>query len=180
VDSKVSLHLSITSTDHLAPRETTRLQVETPDVDKSAADAQAAALAAGGRVLQASVSKDNGKGLARIILDLPLDKSADVLQQLRGQGTVRGIDASRDPQAPAGSLAHAQIFVEFQTTEAIVADQTGPWASIRQGLSTSIRGLLWSLQWVVVGVCLIAPWAVIAWIGWKVWKRTGRAKDLPA
>jgi len=171
VDSKVSLHLSITSADHLAPRETTRLQVETTDVDKSAADAQAAAVSAGGRVLEASVTKDHGKGLARVILDLPLDKAGEVLQQVRGEGTVRGIDASRDPQAPAGALAHAQIFVEFTTGEAIVADQTGPWASVRQGLSTSITGLLWSLQWVIVGVCLIVPWVGIGWVGWKVWKR---------
>jgi hypothetical protein len=171
VDSKVQLHLSITSADHLAPRETTRLQVEVPDVDKSAADAQAAAIAAGGRVLEATVARDHGKGLARVALDLPLDESGQVLQQVRSAGTVRGIDASRDSQAPTGPLAHAQILVEFTTTEAIVADQTGPWASVRQGLSTSIRGLLWSLQWVVVGLCLIGPWAVIGWIGHRLWRR---------
>jgi hypothetical protein len=168
VDSKLSLHLSITSADHLSPRETTKLQMETADVDKSAATAQAAALAVGGRVLEATVTNDHGKGDAKIILDLPLDKSNDVLQQIRSVGTIHGIDSSRDPQAPTGPLAHAQIWVEFTTGEAIVADQSGPWASVRQGLSTSITGLLWSLQWVIVGLCLIVPWAAIAWIGWKI------------
>jgi hypothetical protein len=168
VDRKVALHLSITSADRLPARETTRLQVETADVDRATTDAQSAAIHAGGRVLEATVNRDNGKGLARVALDLPLDKSAEILQQIRNEGTVRGIDASRDPQAPAGPLAHAQILVEFTTTEAIVADQTGPWASVRQGLSTSIRGLLWSLQWVVVGLCLIGPWAVVGWVIWKL------------
>jgi hypothetical protein len=119
-------------------------------------------------VLESNIIKDHGKGIARIILDVPLDKSADLLNQVRSAGTVRGIDASRDPQAPTGPLAHGQIFVEFRTAEAIVADQTGPWASVRQGLSTSITGLLWSLEWVVVGLCLIGPWLLVGWVGWKV------------
>jgi hypothetical protein len=78
-------------------------------------------------------------------------------------GTIRDIDASRDAQAPSGPLAHAQIFAEFVTTDALVDDQSGPWARIRQGLGTSVNGLLWSLQWVVVGLCLIGPWAIIGW-----------------
>ena len=176
VDSKVELKLAITSTDHLAPRETMRLQVEVADVDKSAEAAQAAAIAAGGRVLDASIVKENGKDRARVILDFPLAKSGDVLQSVRGEGTVRGIDASRDQTAPTGPLAHAQIFVEFRTGEAIVSVQTGPWASVRQGLSTSINGLLWSLQWVVVGLCLIGPWAGIGWIGWKLRGKIRRTK----
>jgi hypothetical protein len=171
VDSKVHLKLSISSADHLAAREKTALQMEVTDVDKSAASAQAAAITAGGRVLKSNVFKDQGKDTAAVLLDFPLDKYPDLLQQIRSQGTVRGIDASRDPQAPTGPMAHAQIYVEFRTADAIVADQTGPWASVRQGLSTSINGLLWSLRWVVVGLCLIGPWAAILWIGWKVRNR---------
>ena len=175
VDSKIQLHLTITPADHLAPRETTKLQVEVTDVDKSAGDIQAAALGNGGRVLEATITKDHGKGTARIVLDLPLEKAGDLLQQTRAQGTVRGIDSSRDPQAPSGSMAHGQLFIEFDTPDAIVADQTSPWASIRQGLSTSVTGLLWSLQWVIVGLCLIGPWAAIAWIGWKIKTRMTKA-----
>jgi hypothetical protein len=171
VDSKVHLKLSISSADHLPAREKTALQMEVTDADKSAASAQAAAITAGGRVLKSTVFKDQGKDTAAVLLDFPLDKYPDLLQQIRSQGTVRGIDASRDPQAPTGPMAHAQIYVEFRTADAIVADQTGPWASVRQGLSTSINGLLWSLRWVVVGLCLIGPWAAILWIGWKVRNR---------
>ena len=174
VDSKVQLHVSITSSDHLAPRETTKLQVEVSDVDKSAGDIQAAALSNGGRVLEATVTKDHGKGTARIVLDLPLDKAGEVLQQIRGQGTVRGIDSSRDPQAPTGAMAHGQLFVDFDTPDTIVADQTGPWASVRQGLSTSVTGLLWSLQWVIVGLCLIGPWLGVGWIIWKIKSRMAK------
>ena len=176
VDSKVHLKLSISSADHLPAREKTALQMEVADVDKAAASAQAAAITAGGRVLKSTVFKDQGKDTSAVLLDFPLDKYSELLQQVRNQGTVRGIDASRDPQAPTGSMAHAQIYVEFRTGDTIVADQTGPWASVRSGLSTSINGLLWSLRWVVVGLCLIGPWAVIVWIGWKLKSRMRATK----
>ena len=176
VDSKLQLKLTITSADHLAPRETTRLGVEVSDVDKSAGDVQAAVISAGGRVLEANIVKDRGKGAARLTFDFPLGKAGEMLQCVRNEGTVRSIDSSRDAQAPAGPLAHAQIYVEFRTADAIVADQTSPWASVRQGLTTSIEGLLLSLKWVVVGLCLIGPWAVLLWIGWKLWQRRRRAQ----
>jgi hypothetical protein len=174
VDSKVLVKLTITPADRVPPRETTKLLMEVGDVDKSAANAQAAAIGAGGRVLVSKLSKDQGQGVAWVGIDFPLSKSAEVLAQVRREGTVRGIDASRDAQAPSGPMAHAVIEVEFRTTEAIIADQTGPWASVRQGLATSIHGLLLSLQWIVVGLCLIGPWAGIGWIGWKVFKRRKR------
>ena len=171
VDSKVQLKLAILSADRLDPRQTTKMAVEVTDVDKSANDAKAAAITAGGRVLEASTSRDHGKGIARIVLDVPLDKAGELLRSIQGEGTVRGIDDASDPQAPSGSLAHAHIYVEFRTADTLVADQTGPWASVRQGLATSVNGLLWSLQWVVVGLCLIGPWAVVGWVGMKFWKR---------
>jgi protein involved in polysaccharide export with SLBB domain len=178
VDSKVQVHLTITSADHLPARETTKLQVEVPDVDKAAGAAQALAIAQGGRVLESSISRDKGKGTARLVLDVPLEKAGEALQQLRDAGTVRAIDSSRDPQAPAGQFAHAIIGVEFATGDAIVADQTGPWAAVRQGLSTSITGLLWSLQWIVVGLCLIGPWLLLGWGGLKLMRlRSGRTSS---
>ncbi len=176
VDSKMQLKLLITSADHLPPRETTRLQVEVGDVDKSSGDVQAAAIAVGGRVVEANINRDQGKGIARVILDFPLAKSGEVLQAVRSQGTVRGIDASRDQAAPAGPMAHGQIYVEFRTADAIVADNSGPWASIREGLSTSISGLLWSLKLLVMGLCFLGPWVGLGWIGWKLSARFRKAK----
>jgi hypothetical protein len=181
VDSKVLVKLSISSADHLNPRETTKLQAEVPDVDKAAGDAQAVAVSLGGRMIDATVTNDHGKGIARVAIDVPLDKSQEALRQIRSLGILRGIDASRDTQAPTGPLAHAQIFVEFATGDALVTDDTGPWASVHHGLSTSINALLWSLQWVVVGICLIGPFATIAWIISRVWRSFTRSRaDKPA
>ncbi len=174
VDSKVQVHLSITSADHLPARESTKLQVEVPDVDKASGAAQTMTIADGGRVLESTINRDHGKGIARLVLDVPLEKAGEALQQLREAGTVRGIDSTRDPQAPTGQFAHAIIGVEFATGDAIVADQTGPWAAIRQGLSTSINGLLWSLQWIVVGLCLLGPWVLLTWGGLKLLRRRSR------
>ncbi len=164
VDSKVRLRLLIMPAADLTPREKTRMQSEVTDVDKAAGDAQAIAVTVGGRVLDATVNKDQGKGSARVVIDVPLERSAETLRQLRGLGTVRGIDASRDTQAPNGPLAHAQIDIDFVTTDTLVTENTGPWSSIRQGLGTSINALLWSLKWIVVGLCLLGPFLLAGWL----------------
>jgi hypothetical protein len=173
-DVKIRIGLTLTAADKLPARETTTMQIEVADVDKAAADVQAMAVAGRGRVTGSQMADDHGKGVARVSLDVPLTSGPDLVRQLRSMGTVRGIDSNRNPQAAAGTLAHAVVQVEFVTADAIVADTGGPWASVKHGLATSVTGLMWSLQWIVVGLCLIVPWAVIAWVGWKLWKRRSR------
>ena len=172
VDSAVRVRLSLVSADRLAARETTTLTVEVADADRAATDAQAAAVSAGGRVLTADVNRSPaGPATAKVVVDVPLARAADVVGQLRQLGTVRGVDAARDAAAPAGPLAHARIEVDLATADALVADRSGPAASVRHGLSVGLAGLLWSLQYIVVGLCLLGPWVAIAFVGRWVWRR---------
>jgi hypothetical protein len=171
-DAAVRVKLSLVSADGLSPRETTTLAIEVTDADKAAADAQAVAVAAGGRVLSADVNRSpSGPATAKVTLDVPLARAADVVRDLRGLGTVRGVDAGRDPNAPAGPLAHAHVEVTLATADALVADASGPWANVRHGLSVGLTGLLWSLQLIVVGLCLLVPWAVVGYVVRRVWMR---------
>jgi hypothetical protein len=175
VDTVVRVRLTLVAADQLPARETTTLAVEVTDADRAAADAQAIAVAAGGRVLTADVNRSpTGPATAKVVLDVPLARSADVTRDLRQLGTVRGVDAARDAAAPAGPLAHARIEIDFATADALVADQSGPWASFRQGLSTGLRGLLLSLQWIVVGLSLLVPWAIVAYVARRAWQRWRR------
>ena len=176
VDSAVRIRLALTAADRLPPRETTTLGVEVTDVDRAAADAQAAAVAAGGRVVTADVDRSPaGPATAKVVLDVPLARAVDVVRDLRQLGTARGVDAARDATAPAGPLAHARVEVDLATADAIVADRGGPWANVRHGLSVGLAGLLWSLQLIVVGVCLLGPWALVAYAARRLWRwRTAR------
>ena len=38
-------------------------------------------------------------------------------------------------------------------------------------LATSIAGLAWSVQLIVIGLCFVLPWALILWAGWRWLKR---------
>ena len=67
-------------------------------------------------------------------------------------------DATENQQVPEGALARAQIDVTLGNGEGIVAGDQGLWATIRNGLSTSVAGLLWSLQLIVIGLFLVGPW----------------------
>src|SRR5439155_11359817 len=112
---------------------------------------------------------------SHVVFDVPLAKAGDVLGQVRSAGAVRAVESSRDMSAPAGALAHARIDVTFATADAIVTGETSLWSSIRNGLATSVTGLLLSVRLVVIGLCLVGPWVAVAWVVWRLWKRSRRA-----
>ena len=175
VDSAVRVAVSVVSAETLPARETTGLTVEVADADRAAADAQAAVVAAGGRVVSADVRRSaGGPATGTVVADVPLARSGEVVGQLRQLGTVRGVDAGRDATAPAGPLAHARVTVEVATADTLVADRSGPWASVRRGLSVGLAGLLWSLQLIVVGLCLLVPWVLVAVGVRRAWRWWGR------
>ena len=80
-----------------------------------------------------------------------------------------------------GKLARARIDVTFANAEAIVTPSKGLFSSVRQALSTSAAGLLWSLELVIIGLCFvvvyIAEWADRKWYWasrletWKIDRR---------
>jgi hypothetical protein len=121
----------------------------------------ATALAAGGQVIEHSSTTDaNGHATAKLVLVVPLAKADGVAVAARDKGTIHHDQSNEDPHATAGSAARARIDVTFTSETSIVGDDNGLSATIKQGLSTSARGLLWSLGMLLVGACLIVPWAV--------------------
>jgi hypothetical protein len=75
---------------------------------------------------------------------------------------------------PPGRLARARVNLTLFNEELIVDQGEGLGTRIREGLRTSVAGLLWSVQLVVVGLFLVAPWVLIVWFGWKLLKRGRR------
>ena len=69
--------------------------------------------------------------------------------------------------------------VTLANEDLIVEGGQGLGDKIRGGLRTSVTGLLWSVQLIVVGLFLVAPWALIVWFGWKLIRRNrARRKTL--
>ncbi len=172
IDSKVKLQLTLVPAEKLPPREQTAMTVELSDVESAIANLQLAAQDAGGRVTDSNLSKEHdGTTTGQLTVEVPLAKSQQVIDQAKKLGTVRAVQATRNQQVPAGSLAKAKIVATFTTADAIVEPGHGVLATIRNGLSTSVAGLLWSLQLIVIGLCFVLPWIAILWGGWRLLKR---------
>jgi hypothetical protein len=148
------------------------MQVETSDVESASGDLQATAASLGGRVVDSSLSKDrDGRSQAKVAVEVPLDKGGELVAHAKGLGAVRALDAGKNLQVPPGALARARVEVTFGNAEAIVAPDRGIVASLRRGLATSMTGLMWSLQLIVIGLCFVLPWVVVAWLIWRAIKR---------
>jgi hypothetical protein len=175
LDSKVRLTVSLIAADKLAARESTKMDIEVADVDKTLQDVIATVDTSGGRVLARQLQKQsqNGQIDAQIVLDVPLATAPATLDKLRALGTVRSVVAARNAQVPAGPLARASFDVTLRSPTPIVSAEDGFGASIRRGLRTSLTGLTYSLMLIVVGLCLVGPFALL---GWGIWKFARRGK----
>ena len=177
IDDKTRLSVSLIDADRLPPRETTTMGLEVPDVERSKGALEATAVAAGGTVTSTVSRERSGNVLATLTIHVPLGKEAEVLKAARDQGKVLVIREESDPTVPAGALTRARVNVMLASVESIVAGDDSLWASVKRGLNFSARGLLWSLQWVIVGLCFVLPWALIVWAVARVVRRSRSRRE---
>jgi hypothetical protein len=145
--SKVRFQVTLVNADTLAPRETTTVGIEVADVDKAFGELLAMAAAAGGRTVESHLSKDRS---GRVLGKVVLDVPLG-----KGFETL-------------GSLANEDTLVP--------ADQ-GLWGSVKDGLSTSLKALLFSLKFIIMGLFVIGPWAALLYGVWRLIRR--RMKSNP-
>lgn len=170
--SKRGFALVIRPAATLPAAKSANLRIETGDVEQAAANLQALLLQTGGRVVSQNSSSDPGNASsASLSIEVPLDRSADVVAAIRGSGKVLAVNSSQDPNAPTGQLGKARLDVVFTTPGPIVGEHGGLWSNIRNGLSISAKGLVYSAQLIVIGLCFVLPWALILWIAAKFLKR---------
>ena len=168
--------MHLTHIDQLPARERTKMLVEVAEVDKATTSLIGTITAAGGRVIDTEQSKDsNGQIRSHIVADVPLAKAGDVRAQIRSLGVDRVNESSTNHQAPEGEVARAQFDVTLANADLIVGRDEGLGAAVKSALSTSVRGLLWSLQFIVIGLLMVGPWALMIWVGWKLLRRSKTA-----
>jgi hypothetical protein len=176
VDSKIRMQVHLTHVDQLPARERTKMVVEVAEVDRATTSLIGTITAAGGRIIDTEQSKDNsGQIRSHIVADVPLSKAGEVRGQIRALGTDRINESSTNHQAPEGEVARAQFDVTLANADLIVGRDEGLGAAVKSALSTSVRGLLWSLQFIVIGLLMVLPWVLMIWGGWKLWKRSKTA-----
>ncbi|MDP9175211.1 MAG: DUF4349 domain-containing protein [Planctomycetota bacterium] len=177
-EEKTEFRLVIDDLDQLPPRQTTTMGIEVADPEKDCGDIQAAAIAAGGRVLDQNIAKSD-RYVAHVVIDVPIKSAGEFINRARAMGDVKNIEQNKNNDVPDADFVHARIDLTLTGQSQIVDSDTGLWTSFKAGLHTSITGLLYSLEMIVIGLCLLTPWAAVLWVGWKFLRR-GRAKRVAA
>jgi hypothetical protein len=180
IDSKVRWQLTLINAANLKPRENFTLAFEVADVDTTMAAVKALALKNQGRTLPSQLTrKRDGSVVAKLVFDVPLNASPAVFEELKSTGKLRLHEYSQNTQVPEVALAVARFEVTLSNTELIVPSDDGLWPQVRKGLSNSFLAIFWSLSWVIFGVLVVLPWALLIYGVYRVvvWlrKRTGSA-----
>jgi hypothetical protein len=171
-DSRVRYETRLFNAAAIDPRETTKLLIVVDDVEAKAGVFAALVKEAGGRIYLSDVGHEaKGSVEAKLGYDVPLNAAPTLIDQLKRSGTVRAQGAIRNPQAPDGKLATARINLTLVSTDLIVPQDNGLWPQIRNGLSTSARFLLFSLSWIIFGVLVVLPWALLAYGAYRLGRR---------
>ena len=174
IDSKVRLSLSLMSADNLPPRQTTTIGEEVSDVEHAADDLSSAAVSAGGRRIGSGQMNQDSSGhlVSQVMVEVPLSKAGPIVDLAERSGYRRSKTVEFNANVPDGPLAVARIDVTFSNSPQSLGGEQTTWDAVRNGLSVSGRGLRWSAQLLVVGLCFVAPWVVLLWIGWKIFRRS--------
>jgi len=176
-DAKVLYRTAFVAASRLKPRETTTLAVEVPDVDAALIVLGSRVAEVHGRQVDTNVARErSGRVTAKVVYDVPFASATGLVDQLKLAGTVRVHQSARDPQAPDGKYATARIEVTMSNAEGIVGNDDGLWPPVRRGLSYSASVLLTSLTWVIVGLCVVLPWAIVGIGGYRLIRRFTRSR----
>jgi hypothetical protein len=75
-----------------------------------------------------------------------------------------------DPQVPQSKYATARLEITLTDVERIVGDDDAVWPNVKKGLSNSVLVLLKSVKWLVFGLCVVLPWVVISYVGFRLFR----------
>ncbi len=178
-DSKALYRVTFANANRLKPRETTTLAIEVDNVDTTAAAFAAFVTEAKGRIVDSNVANDrSGRVTAKLVYDVPLSSAAGVIEKAKAAGVVRVQQTGRDQSATDGKFATARLDIVISNADLIVPKDDGVWPQVRKGLAMSASALLSSLSWVIVGLCVVLPWMLVGFIGYRVVRRAAKRTEL--
>jgi hypothetical protein len=164
IDTKVRWQVTFLNQANIPPRETHKFGVEVADVDQTAALLAGLAGKREGRTVEANISRErNGRVTGKLIYDVPMTEVHELLDTLKSSGTVRVQQTIKHPEVPDSPLAVARLDVTLSNAELIVPSDDGFGPNVRRGLSDSFAVLSWSLRIIILGLCVLLPWAFVIW-----------------
>ncbi len=176
VDSKVRLIISLQTVASVGPRRIVKLGVEVSDVDGASDRITKAVTDGGGQLVDSQNSRDpNGRAVSYLVYEAPLGQLAGYVDQIRKAGTVRMEETRRNPVAPESGLAIGRIELTLSNEDPLIGRDAGFGAQMKEALRSVIAAAGFSLKFIIIGSLIVVPWALIAWLVWKLVRRM-RAK----
>jgi hypothetical protein len=174
--AKRGFNVQVYSLSTVPPQQTLSMNLETPDVEKLAGEIVSAAESAGGRTSEPpQFSSTARRATGHLVVDVPAAKTREFRDKLKAIATVLQSESSKNSQSPDGQVVRTRFDLTLTTPDA----DEGLVAAITRGLTISARGLLWSLQLIVVGLLFVAPWVLVVAGLWKLWRRRHQAQETP-
>ncbi len=178
-DRKVGYRLMLLNVASIQPRETVSLSIAVKDVDRALADLVELVRGRDGVDAAAQLKQEpSGQVVGVVLADVPLSAKDDLVRKIKAAGAVRLQHVERNPHVPDGDLATAHIEVKLSSAGPIVPRDEGLWPQIRTSLFYSFKLLSWSLMFIILGLSVALPWALILWGGYKVvgrWRKKAQA-----
>jgi hypothetical protein len=175
-DSKIRVTIRMLNVANIPPRETTVLALEVKDVDTVANAFNSLVTESKGTQTSSQQTYERNGRFTRVLeYDVPLVAASGLVEKFKSAGIVRVQQSGRNPQVPDGELARAHLSVTLSNETPIVPTDDGFSKQFRGGLSYSLKALALSGSWLIFGLCVLLPWALVTWglvyIGLRIYRR---------
>lgn len=159
-----------------------QILVETAQVETAYQNARRAIEAAGGKIVDGSLTGRTDGMSATLKAQIDADKFADLVLSLKSAGEVKNANISHvlpavsSDGAPQLLRERAEIELALVSPPKLIGEQHGVLKTIRDTFANSWAGLLWSIEKLFVGVSLAGPWIAVLGVAWILWRRARRKK----
>jgi glycine cleavage system regulatory protein len=159
-----------------------QILVETSEVESAYQNSRRAIEAAGGKIVDGSLTGRTDGMTATIRAQVDADKFPALVDSLKSAGKVKNANVSHvlpavsSDGAPQLLRERAEIELALVSPPQLIGEDHGLLKTIRDTFANSWRGLLWSIEKLFVGISLAGPWIAVLLVGWLLWRRARRKK----
>jgi hypothetical protein len=178
------IDLTIASPTQFVTRRS-QILVETGEVESAYQNARRAAEAAGGRIVDGSLTGRSDGMSATLRVQIDADKFGGLVDSFKSAGKVKNANVNVIlPVYPSDTqpLLKERAEIEFALTSPpqLIGEEHGILKTVRDTFANSWTGLLWSIEKLFVGVSLAGPWIALLAAAWLLWRRARRKKAAQA
>jgi hypothetical protein len=159
-----------------------QLLIETAQVENAYQNARRVVEAAGGKIVDGSLTGRADGMSATLKAQVDADKFTEVLASLKTAGEVKNANVNHTlPTVGADGTTpllreRAEIELALTSPPKLIGEGHGILKTIRDTFANSWTGLLWSIEKLFVGISLVGPWVAVFAVAWILWRRARRKK----